>query len=103
MPVGQLYGALTGRRRAECGGPCLLASGIFAKSLLTRSWPGARSSAGEHYVDIVGVTGSIPVAPTMFFNNLNNNQGEHFWADLLRNARNKSGELWKRLGRMSCP
>ena len=25
---------------------------------------GARSSAGEHYVDIVGVTGSIPVAPT---------------------------------------
>ncbi len=25
----------------------------------------ARSSAGEHYVDIVGVTGSIPVAPTM--------------------------------------
>ena len=27
---------------------------------------GARSSAGEHYVDIVGVTGSIPVAPTIF-------------------------------------
>ena len=27
----------------------------------------ARSSAGEHYVDIVGVTGSIPVAPTIFF------------------------------------
>ena len=26
---------------------------------------GARSSAGEHYVDIVGVTGSIPVAPTI--------------------------------------
>ena len=26
----------------------------------------ARSSAGEHYVDIVGVTGSIPVAPTIF-------------------------------------
>ena len=25
----------------------------------------ARSSAGEHYVDIVGVTGSIPVAPTI--------------------------------------
>lgn len=24
----------------------------------------ARSSAVEHYVDIVGVTGSIPVAPT---------------------------------------
>lgn len=25
----------------------------------------ALSSAGEHYVDIVGVTGSIPVAPTI--------------------------------------
>jgi hypothetical protein len=25
----------------------------------------ARSSAGEHYVDIVGVAGSIPAAPTM--------------------------------------
>ena len=31
-------------------------------------WPagnGACSSAGEHYVDIVGVTGSIPVTPTI--------------------------------------
>src|SRR5207248_2392337 len=28
----------------------------------------ARSSAGEHYVDIVGVTGSIPVAPTILSN-----------------------------------
>ena len=27
---------------------------------------GARSSAGEHYVDIVGVAGSIPAAPTIF-------------------------------------
>lgn len=27
----------------------------------------ACSSAGEHYVDIVGVTGSIPVTPTIFF------------------------------------
>ena len=26
---------------------------------------GARSSAGEHLVDIEGVTGSIPVAPTI--------------------------------------
>ena len=25
----------------------------------------AYSSAGEHYVDIVGVTGSIPVTPTI--------------------------------------
>src|SRR6267142_4849077 len=30
----------------------------------------ARSSAGEHYVDIVGVTGSIPVAHTIPFNRL---------------------------------
>jgi hypothetical protein len=25
----------------------------------------ARSSAGEHYLDMVGVTGSIPVVPTI--------------------------------------
>jgi hypothetical protein len=31
------------------------------------SVPGAVSSAVEHYVDIVGVTGSIPVLPTMIF------------------------------------
>jgi hypothetical protein len=30
----------------------------------------ARSSAEEHYVDIVGVTGSIPVAPTNTINDL---------------------------------
>ena len=29
-----------------------------------------RSSAGEHLVDIEGVTGSIPVASTIFFNSL---------------------------------
>src|SRR5262249_33750472 len=28
-------------------------------------WRWARSSAGEHYLDMVGVTGSIPVAPTI--------------------------------------
>lgn len=28
---------------------------------------GAISSAGEHYIDIVGVTGSIPVSPTILF------------------------------------
>ena len=26
----------------------------------------ARSSAGEHFLDMEGVTGSIPVAPTIF-------------------------------------
>src|SRR6185295_6076276 len=30
----------------------------------------AVSSAGEHYVDIVGVTGSIPVPPTSFFRSM---------------------------------
>jgi large subunit ribosomal protein L36 len=29
-----------------------------------RGIAGARSSAVEHYLDMVGVTGSIPVAPT---------------------------------------
>ena len=29
--------------------------------------PGARSSAGEHTLHTGGVTGSIPVAPTIFF------------------------------------
>src|SRR5437899_11583637 len=35
----------------------------------------ARSSAGEHYVDIVGVTGSIPVAPTIYFQRLRTYNG----------------------------
>jgi hypothetical protein len=30
----------------------------------------ARSSAEEHYLDMVGVTGSIPVAPTIDFKHL---------------------------------
>ena len=29
-----------------------------------------RSSAGEHCIDIAGVTGSIPVVPTIYFNDL---------------------------------
>ncbi len=43
--------------------PC--ASPLIERLILYRSYR-ARSSAGEHYVDIVGVTGSIPVAPTTF-------------------------------------
>jgi hypothetical protein len=39
-----------------------------ALSAGTGSAQGARSSAEEHYVDIVGVTGSIPVAPTIISN-----------------------------------
>ena len=41
----------------------LVAGWFYAR--LMAEW--ARSSAGEHYVDIVGVTGSIPVAPTTYF------------------------------------
>jgi large subunit ribosomal protein L36 len=43
------------------------ASGYIPASLTDRLCDPsrARSSAGEHYVDIVGVTGSIPVAPTI--------------------------------------
>jgi hypothetical protein len=42
----------------------------YTLALVPHTRPRARSSAGEHYVDIVGVTGSIPVAPTRLFNNL---------------------------------
>src|SRR5271165_4062538 len=49
----------------------LPAARVFATpSVPTPIWSWARSSAGEHYVDIVGVTGSIPVAPTMLFKHL---------------------------------
>jgi hypothetical protein len=50
-----------------CRRACRLRPGGFA-SIPDPLWPQrpwARSSAGEHYVDIVGVTGSIPVAPTI--------------------------------------
>ena len=45
----------------------MLVAGNFATPYHSSPWPlvRARSSAGEHYVDIVGVTGSIPVAPTI--------------------------------------
>ena len=33
-------------------------------NFLVHVW--ARSSAGEHCFDVAGVTGSIPVGPTMF-------------------------------------
>lgn len=42
--------------------PPLHAAGVSPRRT-RKGW--ARSSAGEHYVDIVGVTGSIPVAPTI--------------------------------------
>src|SRR5262245_55473008 len=36
---------------------------LYTEPPTKRLW--ARSSAGEHYVDIVGVAGSIPAAPTI--------------------------------------
>src|SRR5215471_13109245 len=59
MPIWHLYG---GRRTGSC-----LALVFSLHPSAVRPWPRARSSAGEHYVDIVGVTGSIPVAPTIVF------------------------------------
>src|SRR5215472_11300712 len=59
MPIWHLYG---GRRTGSC-----LALVFSLHPCAARPWPRARSSAGEHYVDIVGVTGSIPVAPTIVF------------------------------------
>src|SRR5439155_9167398 len=52
------------------GSPPLPALGISAKSSRRSAMARARSSAGEHYVDIVGVTGSIPVAPTISYKDL---------------------------------
>ena len=42
----------------------LRARAISDISQRSAKWFRAVSSAGEHYVDIVGVTGSIPVPPT---------------------------------------
>ena len=46
----------------------------------------ARSSAGEHLVDIEGVTGSIPVVPTMKSPALP--AGLFLWHDIINFARN---------------
>jgi hypothetical protein len=48
-------------RASACYSPVHRSEALTASQIL--GW--ARSSAGEHYVDIVGVTGSIPVAPTI--------------------------------------
>ena len=51
--------------------PCHIATKIPAMACKTNKFRynprlvRARSSAGEHYVDIVGVAGSIPAAPTI--------------------------------------
>src|SRR5689334_6179429 len=47
---------------------CLPWSRYTDSDPIERFW--ARSSAGEHYLDMVGVTGSIPVVPTIAFNSL---------------------------------
>src|ERR1700680_1390197 len=63
--------ALDPHRRGRAVHPLALPCPRAAFLLNPRAVPQvarARSSAGEHYVDIVGVTGSIPVAPTSLFN-----------------------------------
>ena len=60
------------RARGECA-KALLASGLgrqYRKPSRFRPHRAARarSSAVEHYLDMVGVTGSIPVAPTILIN-----------------------------------
>src|ERR1700730_14961883 len=60
--------ALDPHRRGRAVHPLALPCPRAAFPLNPRAVPQvarARSSAGEHYVDIVGVTGSIPVAPTI--------------------------------------
>ena len=42
----------------------------FTENILKFTTYRARSSAGEHYVDIVGVAGSIPAVPTIIFKDL---------------------------------
>jgi hypothetical protein len=51
------------------------------------------------YVDIVGVTGSIPVAPTNLFNSLATCSGEHFGADSVRKEQNRAGIVWEKSGK----
>ena len=54
---------------------------------------GAHSSVGEHYVDIVGVAGSIPAAPTISLKHLADSHklmGSHLghsWDSEIENGR----------------
>jgi hypothetical protein len=56
----------------------LAAFASIPKPLRPLAGSGARSSAGEHYVDIVGVTGSIPVAPTIKIKDLKQGPAKRF-------------------------
>src|SRR3984893_11162643 len=65
--------ALDPHRRGRAVHPLALPCPRAAFPLNPRAVPQvarARSSAGEHYVDIVGGPGSIPVAPTIYLNRL---------------------------------
>ena len=55
-------GGLSLRRRRSQPAACLACSPSRYRATPSDR---ARSSAGEHYLDMVGVTGSIPVAPTI--------------------------------------
>jgi hypothetical protein len=76
MKLYTLRGQNLGVRSPEAKGVAVNSCAILARGQVLTYWllsvfslegsaQGARSSAGEHYVDIVGVTGSIPVAPTI--------------------------------------
>ncbi len=58
-------GVETVEGRLRLGPTAIIRASLALDGASIRTAPGARSSAGEHYVDIVGVTGSIPVAPTI--------------------------------------
>lgn len=49
----------------SCAPPSLKSQLLPFVAIMCRDEAWARSSAGEHYVDIVGVAGSIPAAPTV--------------------------------------
>ncbi len=58
------HGALDSKGRKPLNGGCF-AVGRLVTDEPPQAW--VRSSAAEHYLHTVGVTGSIPVAPTTLF------------------------------------
>ena len=63
--------------------------------LNTEFW--ARSSVGEHCVDIAGVVGSIPTVPTIPFNDLASRQASS--ESTLSQSRHSEIQLWRVLER----
>ena len=65
-PAGDKAAACDRSMPARQANPGLACHAPRARRYPCRPFSGARSSAVEHYLDMVGVTGSIPVAPTIF-------------------------------------